>query len=100
MVHVGFQHDLLFQADDVIRGGHVPGVQTCALPISSRSIASSDLAIAGSAASSPTNRYQSASGFGAYPPPGPDITSVSRSAERRVGTRSTTHSTTRARSQD
>src|SRR5690625_6077401 len=29
-------HFFLFQAEDGIRGGHVTGVQTCALPISAR----------------------------------------------------------------
>src|SRR5439155_13407372 len=30
----GFSHFFFFQAEDGIRGGHVTGVQTCALPIS------------------------------------------------------------------
>src|SRR5437660_8542295 len=58
-----------FQAEDGIRDGHVTGVQTCALPISSRGVCSRRC--------SATSRCRTSSPFSAW-------TSF-RSEERRVG---------------
>src|SRR6266508_6160170 len=57
-----------FQAEDVIRGGHVTGVHTCALPISAG-------AVLPSASSTPSRSAWSS----------PDAGTPARSEERRVG---------------